>query len=805
MSRIVETVKSKTKNNDLMCKLFYGMTGLVLLNRLFSFIIMIFFSNYGEIEANTKTASIFSSLFSIVTKSPVAQVDMWSSLEYTLAILLPLAGFAFFCSSSYAKNRTKKIRMFSVTMMLATIIGGFMLAEWSNAFICYLLSLAGPERLKDAWNWVSPIPGKPSGAKIMIEAVRAGTIYLPTLGVFLTSGMIWLSINGPDSADQLINLKIIDNTPNAMPTGKYTCEVAVCKDGNTGRMVVIPENRRMEATLIQGATGTGKTSTLLLPMCASDLEKKFFFKEEIKKLAVEALEKGYAYIDAPFSSDELDKNFSMEYIKPAKGKQEEFDKLFSNMTKYSSFDNTERMYKDLGVTVVEPDGKFCSDFKEVAKNYGIEVKTIDPQDPDSYGINPFQNEDPDKAASIIATVLQGMYESENPGENNIFFGQVTQQALENLALLLKVMYPRMHDGALPTLEDMLKMMYDYNIVEKMCEEMKKDEELANEYRILIKYFEKNFYNPPTDLNGRPIPGTYGSGRKETEKFLYGATTQLDNLMRHDMVKKILCSRDKNLDFDRVLAEGQCVSVCTRRGELGALLSKPFGMFFILSMQDAVLRRPGNEKTRIPHFLYIDEFPDFVNKETETCFTLFRKYRCGMIVAIQNLSQLARTKAMKYYKQVVVSNSRTQLVFGDTNVEDSEYWSKIFGRREVMNLSYSLKTTPLSQIKEGSVGINSEGYSAAIDYTDNIKPHAVNQLAFKTVYYNARDAKGNRIRGKGKTDFLNARHKKQHKLTEYDFSKYRSYRRTSLDSGYWSDSISEQEDMENRVLSGEVTE
>ena len=48
-------------------------------------------------------------------------------------------------------------------------------------------------------------------------------------------------------------------TPNAMPTGKYTCEVAVCKDGNTGRMVVIPENRRMEATLIQGATGTGKT------------------------------------------------------------------------------------------------------------------------------------------------------------------------------------------------------------------------------------------------------------------------------------------------------------------------------------------------------------------------------------------------------------------------------------------------------------------------------------------------------------------------------------------------------------------
>ena len=78
------------------------------------------------------------------------------------------------------------------------------------------------------------------------------------------------------------------------------------------------------------------------------------------------------------------------------------------------------------------------------------------------------------------------------------------------------------------------------------------------------------------------------------------------------VRKILCERTNNIDLDRVLAEGLCVTVCTRRGELGALLSKPFGMFYILTMQDAVLRRPGDENTRIPHFFYIDEFPDFVN-------------------------------------------------------------------------------------------------------------------------------------------------------------------------------------------------
>jgi len=794
MAEIINKIKKMSKNEDLMCKVFYGMSILVILNRFLSFLIMIFFANYGAIGSTVERSNVIFSLFSIATKSPVPHLDMWSSFEYTLAFLMPLAGYAFFCSSSYAKNRTKKIKMFSVTMFMVTIMGCFMLAEWSNSIACYFLSLVGEARLQQAWEVV---PDK------VMAAMRAVTIYCPTLALGLTAGMVSIAVYGPDSADQLINLKILDFTPNAMPTGKYTCEVVVCRDTSTGAWVTIPENRRMEATLIQGATGTGKTSTLLLPMCASDLEKKFFFQEEIKKLAVEALEKGYAYIDAPFSSEELNKNFSMEYIKPRENKEKEFADIFKNMTKYTDMDGEFVIYKDLGVTVLEPDGKFCSDFRNVAKNYGIEVKVIDPEDPDSYGMNPFIHKSPEEVASIIATVLQGMYESENPGGNNIFFGQVTQQALENIAILLKVMYPRMHNGEIPTLEDMLKMLYDYNIVETMCEEMKKIPELATEYRILIKYFEKNFYNPPYDLNGRPILGTYGSGRKETEKFLYGATTQLDNLVRNEPVRRILCAREKNLNFEKVLAEGQCVSVCTRRGELGALLSKPFGMFFMLSMQEAVLKRPGNEKTRIPHFLYIDEFPDFVNKETETCFTLFRKYRCAMIVAIQNLSQLARTSAMKYYRQVVVSNSRTHLVFGNTNAEDSEYWSAVFGRREVMNLNYSLSTTPLSQVKEGSVGINSEKQGASIGFTDNIKPHALNELGFKNLYYNTRDAKGNRSRGKGKTDFLNSRHKKEHKRAEYDFSKYLSYRRTSLNEGYWSDSIAELQDRENRILNGDT--
>lgn len=760
-------LKKKINNPNILCLVFFAASFIVALERLLSFNAMV----NARSNAN------------------------WTAFEYTLSFMLPLAAFAYFCASKYAAKKANKVNAFIATAILIILIASAMLAQISSNLIWYILATAfGNAQITRAW---LEFPNK------LVYTITVGSIYLPLIFASIAFGMTMVAINGPDSKDVLTNANPISDKPKAMATGQFTCEVKVCTDASSGKDIIVPENRRMEATLIQGATGTGKTSTLLLPMCASDLEKKYFFNEAAKEIAFEALQKGYAYLDVPYSNEEINEHFSLGMLKPVKGKEEELDNLLKDLVKCKDPSTNQFIYKDLGITVVEPDGKYVSDFKKVAENYGIEVLTIDPADPNSYGMNPFVNDSPEKVASIISTVLKGMYDSENSGSENVFFGQVTQQALENLAILLKLMYPRMNGGEMPTLEDMLKMLYDYNIVETMCEEMKKDHELAEEYKILIKYFEKNFYNPPYDINGRPIPGTVGSGRQETQKFLYGATTQLDNLMRHEAVKDILCCRDRNLDFDNVLAQGQCVAVCTRRGDLGSLLAKPFGMFYILSMQDAVLRRPGNENTRIPHFLYIDEFPDFVNKETETCFTLFRKYRCAMIIAIQNLSQLARNESMKFYKQVVVSNTKTHLIFGDTNVEDSDYWSESFGKREVLNVGNSLKTTPLTQVKEGSTGISSETYSMKTGWTDKIKPHSLNQLPFKTLFYTFRDAKGDIKKGKGKTEFLDKKYTQKHEKKQYDFVRYVTFLDSNDSARLQSGSIISQEYHDNNSLTNKI--
>ena len=738
-----ENIKKALKDPNRLTIIFYGATVFILLERIFSLGYTLF--------------------------STSAMKSAWNSFEYTLALLLPLAGFAYACSSKYTKNTNNKVKLYIATYVLEAILFFCLIAQIANSFIWFVLKLIGiyGDALNNAIATIPEFAGKLSAF------VRVFTLYVPLSIVPLTISPVAEMFNSEHSINGLRNLNLIGaSTPKSINVPK--CDVKLCTDLNSGKPVIVTEERRMETILVQGATGTGKTSTMLLPMCASDLHLKYKYKQMCKEAAIKALESGCAFVNSPASNEYLNKHFSLNLVHPIKGREDEYYNILGDLIKAHDLDTSAPIFRDLGITVLEPDGNYIEDFKTIAHNFGIPVYTIDPCDPDSFGINPFINKSPAKVASIISTVLKGMYESENSDSSNAFFGQVTQQALENLAILLKLMYPRMNNGEIPTLEDMLRMLYDYSIVEDMCEELKKDPVLNKKHAILIKYFERNFYAPPLDINGRPVPGTVGSNRRETEQFLYGATTQLDNLMRNKAVRKILCDRKNNIDLDRVLAEGLCVTVCTRRGELGALLSKPFGMFYILTMQDAVLRRPGDENTRIPHFFYIDEFPDFVNKETETCFTLFRKYRCAMTIAIQNLSQLERTKSMKFYKEVVTSNSKTVAVFGDTNKEDSDYWSKSFGRFEYWNITNTLDKTPLANISSPKdAGINGEAIGVAFDFTYNIFPWMLNELPFRHVFYRTRTGVGKQAFGRGITDFVDKKYLSPFSEINYDFKKFSS--------------------------------
>ena len=496
-------------------------------------------------------------------------------------------------------------------------------------------------------------------------------------------------------------------------------------------------------------------------MSALDLEKKFFFREYAKKIGYSMLKRGIAYMNGPYDNRYINRNFSLSLLKPKTGMEDQFDTEVAPLVQYKDNATGVTTYRNLGITVVENDGNFISQFIGVAKNFDIDVLSIDPASPETtLSINPFAIPDPAKVASIVADVLMAMYGSESKN-NDPFFTQVTIDAFQNLSILLKEMYPILHNGEIASLEDMLELLYNFDAVEEMTEEMKKIPELEQKYKLLIRYFEKNFYKPSLNINGYEIPGTKGSGRKDTEKFLYGAITQLNNLVRNPGLKAALCGKKNIIDFDKALAEGSIITACSRKGDLGIIQAKAFGMFFILQFQDAVLRRKGNEESRTPHFLYIDEFPEYITKDMEVMFTLFRKYRCGVTVAIQNLSQLEKS-GHSYYRQTVLANTKTQIVFGDTVPEDSRYWNEAFGKEKKPD-----KTTGYTVTGEGMQGRTS------IDIKDKerIKTFKLAELGFGSMFYKTKSANGKTIFGEGKTTFLAQKYKEKQKTLMFNFEKY----------------------------------
>jgi len=409
-------------------------------------------------------------------------------------------------------------------------------------------------------------------------------------------------------------------------------------------------------------------------------------------------------------------------------------------------------YKNCGVTVLSPDREISDHMIGVCKNFGLTYNIIDPSDKNSIGLNPFVYDDANKIAITISSVLKTMFDIAISESEETFRESVIIQAIENVAILLKEMYPRMHDGLLPNLEDMLKMFTNFDLVEKMCEILAHDEELKEKYNTQLNYFKKNFYKT-------------GASRHDTEKYIDSAISQLDKLLRLPGAKSILCNRTNNINFDKMLANGDITFICTRRGDLGASSHKAFGLFFLISMQNAVLRRPGNEKSRVPNFLYIDEFPDFICKATEPIFTMYRKYKIGTTISAQNLEQLEGTSSKHSYRQTILSNCVNKIFTGNGTIEELQWWADEFGTRREWTYNNTMdfekkKYDP----KHGNVEWKFVAY---------FKPGKLQTFGQKDCAFKIRSSSGKPMVGQGKLNYLDSKYKEPKNIKKFDFGKYSS--------------------------------
>lgn len=671
-----------------------------------------------------------------------ASVSYWGPIKYTFAMACPVFAFAFSYPSKFAKSDKVKLSFFYSYCIALYIIGISMIVQWINHL---------------GWLGLLSIPNYKyifaEFSHLIRPAFTAIAIYIPTMTFYKLVIWLYKVINDPifpnNFKESILDFQGIDISSTPESVGPYSFEITLCKDRTTGKPVKILEKRRFDTTLIVGPSGTGKSALIMEPMIARDLEKKFFLRETSKEMGYTALRSGIATLDCPYNKDYLNKNFTLDMLTPAFGKEKVY-KAYMNKLIYATLPDGKIIYKNLGITSVTPDFEQTSRILEVAKNFNIPVKLIDPLDPNSVGLNPFILPSPALCGLIISMILENLYQASSSTAELVYMKDLAYQAIQNICIFLKVLYPMKHEGDLPTLEDLLKCLTDFDLVEDMCHEIEQDPELATEYELQLEYFKQHFYKD-------------SDGRADMKRYVHFATAQLAELLRAGSVRNIICKRTNNINYNDILANGEVVLLCSRYTDIGGVPHKGFGRFFLVLMMCFIEGRPGNENTRIPHFLYVDDFDSYADGTFTDMVTLYRKFKVGTIFAIPTLNSLGGTS--NPFMQAVLSNASTKISFGNCTPEEYAWWEQEFGKRREWSRSnnYNMKNEAYS----------SDLGNVSWKWEDHMKVAKIQGLKFKGLIYKVKDKKGKNVVNFGTSDFLESKYKEPHKIKNYNFDKFNS--------------------------------
>ena len=666
----------------------------------------------------------------------------WGPIEYTFALACPIFAFLFSGASKFATSKAKKVTLFYVYVIGLYIIAVSMYTQWLNMG-AWLLLLSVPGYVDLVTNF----------SELITPAMVSISLYLPLVTIYPLFKRLYFGVHdNKDETRSIWDYGGISLADKKKDHGPYTCEIYLCYNSETGKSVTIPEESRYQSLFVCGGSGSGKTSLVYEPLFARDLERKYFFQEVSKEMGYTALKTNLAVLDAPYDNEYLNKHFNLNMLIPQEGKESLYKAYMKKMILSSL--GSDITYKNIGLTLMAPDYEVISHMINVCKNFGISYNLIDPENPNSMGLNPFIYNDSSKIASTISAVLKAMYNTAHNDAKEAYKEDFVMQALENVTILLKEVYPDLNEGKLPNMDDMLKMFTNFDLIEKMCmileRKIQNDEQAQEKYQVLLTYFKKNFYND-------------GPGRKSMEKYIYTIVSQLDNLLRIPGIKPILCNRYENVNFDEMLAKSQVTFICTRRGDLGAAGHKAFGLFFLIAMQDSVLRRPGTENSRVPYFVYIDEFADFICKDTEAMFTMYRKYKVGTTISTQNLQQLETPELSVNYRNTILSNCANKIFTGNAAYDELEWWSKEFGTHREWTYGSSMDLKKMQYDPKYS--------SVKWDFVAYFKPGKLQTLGAKDCAFKVRDSSGKPNVGPGKLGFLESKYKEPHKIKTFDFGKY----------------------------------
>ena len=108
-----------------------------------------------------------------------------------------------------------------------------------------------------------------------------------------------------------------------------------------------------------------------------------------------------------------------------------------------------------------------------------------------------------------------------------------------------------------------------------------------------------------------------------------------------ILRNIIWQPESSFDIGEAMDSWKIIMMNLSKGKMGDINANLLGMMIVSQVRLAAFRRANlPEDERVPHFLYIDEFQNFVTPSIESILSEARKYKLGLVLAHQYLEQLS---------------------------------------------------------------------------------------------------------------------------------------------------------------------
>jgi hypothetical protein len=396
------------------------------------------------------------------------------------------------------------------------------------------------------------------------------------------------------------------------------------------------------------------------------------------------------------------------------------------------FINQDLQNSQCGITVIDPKGDLAEKVYALSQMYGRKCLLFNPEYPNCPTFNPLYGNDEDTIIENMVLCFR-MILHQSPD----FFIDNVETLLRNSIKLVKRTCG--NHATLLLLERCINNTggIGHQLISLLQEKNKNEKDISKKHENydIISYFINDYFNRKT----------------ETFKNCSSLRTQLSRLNSNKLLRRIFNPEDghNDIDFSEHLESCNILAITTAQGILNQTLSRLLGYFIILNFQSAVFKRKGDENSRKPHFLYIDEFQEYANPSFGIMLTQGRSYRVASHLATQNRQLIAGNSSRdgQIFLDLVSANCRNIILFPDLPPDDCLYYSHMFGQKKVVRKTISRSKGAGSIGYTGFSDSQSEGIEPLIAPTE-ISQRKFGQITFKIVQNNTAQKAGH-----GKVNFL----------------------------------------------------